>query len=306
MMSSPAYQFDPESKQIKVDLQLLKHETGKQLQQRLYHLVEAHENDRKDILARFLTKAALTYPGNFQKLRHEIEHEFECYVASIRYGQGNSSSLSFTSKPSPPPWNPDIDFARLFSSVEPDASNEEAASSKEAILSYNDSTPSADSSREASDFSSTGLFPPSSSRRVRGQQKQNRRAEEGGPSVRRRISAPRSRTIKTSVATRYCHRNPSMAFSYDLGGGSEYYILHCPNVSSGCKFALSSHPFTTGLAPQHFMECGISFQDDTDIVRRFALRRKHSPEHAFIFTGPVLKVNDLMDADALSRTTTIS
>ncbi|KAK1671756.1 hypothetical protein BDP55DRAFT_635612 [Colletotrichum godetiae] len=280
-MSTLLSQSNSEARQIRVELQLLKNEMRKQLQQRLYHLVEAHENDRKDILARFLTKASLTYSGSFEKLRGDIEHDFECYVALIRYSQGNSSGLSFTNKAPPPPWdNTEFDFARMFSTKKPEASHQEAASSKEVVPYGNDSTLSTEPSTEFSDSPSTNLSLPPISRRARGQEQRHQRVVDKRPLVRKKkIPAPRSTVMKTSVATRACQQNPSMAFCYDLGGGSEYYILHCPNVSSGCKFSFSSHPFVTGLASQHFKECGIAFQDDTDIVRRFAYRLERQMGH---------------------------
>ncbi|KAK1471615.1 hypothetical protein CTAM01_16506 [Colletotrichum tamarilloi] len=227
-MSRAQSRLSQEEMQIKAELKHLMTEAKDQLKQRLNHLVEAHENDRKALLDLFLVKTSLTYSGDFQTLKGQLENEFECYVQSVRYCQGKSSGISFTSEPITAPQD---EAASWFSKLNTGLLLEEALRPEELGLADGRSTLDNEPSRIAS-------------------------------------------VIKTSVATRTLQQRPSWAFSYDLGFGRDYYILICPNASSGCGFAFSNEPFLTGLAAEHFKKCGVAFQDDADIVRRFARRRR--------------------------------
>jgi hypothetical protein len=58
------------------------------------------------------------------------------------------------------------------------------------------------------------------------------------------------------------------------GSGRGFRTMHCPRP--GCANALFDlHPLKSGNAAEHLRQCGLQFQDEMDMVRKFSKGTRH-------------------------------
>ncbi|KAF9878849.1 hypothetical protein CkaCkLH20_03749 [Colletotrichum karsti] len=243
---------DAERKKLQVlkDISIKRDRIEAQFSREIHDKIATFENFRMRALDEWLRQAALELPKDAaMEVNQDIQRKFHCYVESLRYqGRCPDPSLKITFSNTLPPTPLFID-----SPVEP----------------------------QRQDVQTTHISPieqpqlranttPGDEAVITKERVQKPRGRKPGNSKKKILKAKSQKQDTGTITNNQVGRSRLWAFAVESDGHVCLYTLRCPAV--GCGHVFSQDPFEEDRAETHFRNCGVSFEDKEDIVKRYARR----------------------------------